>query len=343
MTRTLVWHPFRPSSIILPFFLPFAGCPFRCLYCAQNLVTGANTPLEPLADRFLRLSNELNLRQRRGQAPPHLAFYGGTFTALPEADFTFCLEQASSFLDQGLISGWRCSTRPDALDERRLLSLQKAGLAIVELGIQSFAEAALAKTGRGYGQEVAIRACQKIRDWGFQLGVQLLPGMPGVSPKIFLNDVRRAITLSASFLRFYPCLVIAGTKLAKLWENGQFQPWDLSTTLATLAHAYLLAQDAGVCVIRMGLAPQTDLLQQLLAGPWHPALGARVMARALYLAVCRQAAGASVSALRLPSWLQGFFFGEKGEMRTFWGKLGLTSHKIHFGRYRHIELDLVQP
>ena len=339
MTRSFVWHVFHPAPTIIPFFLPFAGCPFHCLYCAQDLVTGeASSP--SLSCRFASLRAALDLRKQRGQTPPHLAFYGGTFTALPEADFAFCLYAGQDLLERGLISGLRCSTRPDALCAERLERLQASGFTLIELGIQSFDEAALAKTCRGYGTDQAEEACRMVREAGFALGVQLLPGMPGVTPKIFLRDVRRALALSPSCLRFYPCLVLAGTGLARLWQQGRYRPWDLATTLATLAHGYLLAQDAAVSVIRMGLAPQGDLLQHLLAGPWHPALGARVMARALYLAVVRELGGARLMALHLPRALQGFCFGEKGEMRSFWQRLGLAPAAIRFGAYGQVEMDL---
>lgn len=341
MTRTFVWHVFRPSPVIIPFFLPFAGCPFRCLYCAQDLVTGHSSSPNSLSDRLDRLQSDLVLSHSLGRTPPHLAFYGGTFTALPDADLALCLDCARKLRELGLISGLRCSTRPDALDENRLKFLQSAGFDLIELGIQSFDGVALAKTCRGYNGEQAEEACRRVREAGFALGVQLLPGMPGSTPRVFLSDVRKAIAFSASCLRFYPCLVLEGTALALMWQKGHYHPWDLPTTLATLAHGYLLAQDAEISVIRMGLAPQGDLLQHLLAGPWHPALGSRVMARALYLAVVRALHGERLTSLRLPKALQGFFWGEKGEMRTFWDRLGLVYSAVHFGAYSQVEFDLV--
>lgn len=338
MTKILAWDCSPKVPSLIPFFLPFAGCPFRCLYCAQDLVTGQEHH-DPLSLRFQRLHKELLQRRRPDRDPPQLAFYGGTFTALPLDAMNYCLEQAQHLLEQGLISALRCSTRPDALPDDRLLRLREAGMTTIELGIQSFDEGALRATERGYGSIKACEACTKVKDYGFELGVQLLPGMPGLSPGRFLKDVSHAISLGAGLLRFYPCQVLAKTKLAALWRKGLYSPWDLQTTLATLAVGYLKAQDAHVPVIRMGLAPEPSFLQARLAGPWHPSLGARVMARALYLAVLRAKGRAKLVCLRLPRRLQGFFFGEKGEMREKWARLAC---EILFGNVDRVELDLLE-
>ena len=184
MTKILAWDCSPKVPSLIPFFLPFAGCPFRCLYCAQDLVTGQEHH-DPLSLRFQRLHKELLQRRRPDRDPPQLAFYGGTFTALPLDAMNYCLEQAQHLLEQGLISALRCSTRPDALPDDRLLRLREAGMTTIELGIQSFDEGALRATERGYGSIKACEACTKVKDYGFELGVQLLPGMPGLSPGRF--------------------------------------------------------------------------------------------------------------------------------------------------------------
>ena len=43
---------------IIPVFLPFAGCPGRCIFCAQHAQT--NTPPRPLADALVAISWRLS-------------------------------------------------------------------------------------------------------------------------------------------------------------------------------------------------------------------------------------------------------------------------------------------
>ena len=334
----------HPQQAVVPVFLPFRGCPVRCVFCAQDVQTGiadarhpqgAESQCDTGVAAVLHEARK-NLRQRHaaGLPPAELAFYGGTFTALPEDDLAACLQVAREALDAGWISSFRCSTRPDRVDAAMLERLRSAGCGVVELGVQSFADSALEASRRGYTGATALAACARVRESGLELGVQLLPGMPGHTPAHFAHDVPAALAAGAQMLRFYPCLVLEGTGLAALWRAGSYMPWSLETTLDALAGGWLEAARAGVPVIRMGLAPEPGLAEAVLAGPVDKELGGRVMGRALLLAVreALQMAAAEQDflpecgfALRLPRAMQGFFWGAGGDLRPAWAALGLRA------------------
>ena len=310
---------------VFPIFLPYRGCLDRCVFCAQETQTGQAAGTR-LATALADARQALRRRREDGGAPVELAFYGGTFTALPEKDFAACLALAREALGQGWATAVRCSTRPDRLDTTRLARLRAAGCATIELGVQSFSGAALSASRRGYGETDALAACGLVTQSGMRLGVQLLPGMPGHTPDAFRQDVALALAAGAELLRFYPCLVLEGTPLAALWRVGAYSPWPLETTLDALAAGWLAAARAGVPVIRMGLAPEPGLAKAVLAGPADPALGCRVMGRALLLAAQEGVAADPSRApfdLRLPRRLQGCLWGWRGEWRAAWTALGL--------------------
>ena len=334
----MAW-PAPPCRAIVPIFLPFFGCPRRCLFCSQEAQTGRRAPgPADLAPLLAEARQSLEQRAARGLPPAELAFYGGTFTALPPEALDACLAFAEEMQVAGLASSFRCSTRPDCVDAAVLRRLAGAGCATVELGVQSFSGRALALTGRGYTGREAKRACERVAAAGLALVVQLLPGMPGVTPEVFRADVRAALEAGAPALRFYPCLVLEGTGLAARWRAGEYRPWDLTLTLDTLAQAWRMARKAGALVLRMGVAPEEDLGRALLAGPWHPALGSRVLGRALWLEVrelvrtLRRHEGAGDLLLDVPAHAQGHFWGHGGELRERWGALGIAPGNVHFGR-----------
>lgn len=325
---------------VVPVFLPFRGCPVRCVFCAQDVQTGVGDCQNPdLAEGSRAASVEgllcaarenLRLRHESGQPAAELAFYGGTFTALPEEDMAACLNLACEAQEKGWISSFRCSTRPDRVDAPILERLRAAGCGVVELGVQSFADSALAASRRGYTGGTAQAACVLVRAAGLKLVVQLLPGMPGHSPQFFMDDVPTALSVGAQMLRFYPCLVLEGTGLAAMWRDGSYKPWPLEDTLESLAHGWLVAARANVPVIRMGLAPEPGLESAVLAGPVDRELGGRVKGRALLLAV-RELLGENAATpaaqfdLQLPRSAQGLFWGAKGELRARWAALGLRT------------------
>jgi histone acetyltransferase (RNA polymerase elongator complex component) len=324
-------EPPRPSPVgarakIFPVFLPLAGCPGRCLYCDQPAQTG-QAP-EPLGAVLTRARAEL-FALPEASGPVELAFYGGTFTALPAPWPARFLDLAAEMKASGRVSRVRCSTRPDAVTLELLADLRSRGLDLVELGVQSFSDAALSASGRGYSGATALAACRMVAEAGLSLGIQLLPGLPGMSgpegPEGFVRDVECAASLQPELVRLYPCLVLEGTELAQLWRAGEFAPWPLDVAVEALAEALRVLWAARIPAARIGLAEQEGL--RILAGPRHPALGQMARARALLLHVREQLATAQEPATTLfvPRRWQGEVLGQGNELGAEYAALGLRA------------------
>ncbi|MBR4422814.1 MAG: radical SAM protein [Mailhella sp.] len=317
----------RQAAPIVPVFLPFRGCPCRCVYCAQDRQTG-----EKSARGISRILRETAAAVERKRLPCELAFYGGTFTAMPGHDRRACLDLLLSLREQGHVTAARCSTRPDALGGNALSELRTNGIDLVELGIQSFSTRALDAARRGYDRRTALEGCRAVHESGLKLGIQLLPGMPGCSPEVFLDDVRTALDLRPDCMRFYPCLVPEGTVLARWLADGSYAPWTLEETVSALGRALDLAWQAEVPVIRLSVAPESAFDDAVLAGPRHPALGALIQAEALLHAVERALTtlGRAPRQLVLPRFCQGFMYGDRGALRVRWESLGLGPGRISY-------------
>ena len=316
-------HPTR----VWPVFLPFAGCPYRCVFCAQDKQTGQDgAELEKILHA---LEHDLDEALANGKGPYELAFYGGTFTALPEPWPQMFLGLAMRYRERGLVTHVRCSTRPDCVDDFSLSMLRAQGLDMVELGIQSFDDDALKTSGRGYDGDTARQACDMVKRAGLGLGVQLLPGLPGDRPGIFAKDVQAAADMGPETARLYPCLVIKGTPLARLWERGEYEPWSVEQAREELAAALPVLWEKNVRVIRLGLAPEGTLQENILAGPWHPALGQSARGLALFNMVREQAETLGAASIRIdvPRRYQGEFFGHGNELYKPYMAIGLD--KIH--------------
>lgn len=330
----------KRAKSVCPVFLPFSGCPMHCVYCAQDRQTGAGNSVEISSI----LENSAKIFSELAPCAPgetrELAFYGGTFTALPAEERRACLALLDELRASGRFTHARCSTRPDALSEDIFKELKAHGVDLIELGIQSFDDSALAASRRGYDGESALRACRMVQDAGFELGIQLLPGMPGNTPSTFIKDAEQALSLRPSCLRFYPCLVPEGTVLARWFKDGRYAPWSLEDTVSTLGRALARAWEEGVPVIRLSVAPEPAFDAAVLAGPRHPALGALIQAEALLLAVQKAAEALDClpQALLLPRSCQGFMYGERSALKARWAALGLTPERIFFTEKPQAEL-----
>lgn len=272
--------------LIIPFFIPHAGCPHTCLFCDQRLISGEQALL-PTAEHIVTTAR--GWLARSPGRPAEVAFYGGSFTLLPRQTQEQLLEAVQPLLAEGVVQGIRLSTRPDALDADVLDFLADYQVQTVEIGVQSLDDEVLHYSGRGHSGQQALDAIQRVAEAGFQVGAQLLPGLPGDTPLKAVDTLRRVVAAGARFLRIYPAMVLAGTGLATLYRQGSYVPPDLEEGIGLCAALLREAHRLGCPVIRIGLQADDGLIagQTILAGCWHPALGQLVKGELFYALVAQ--------------------------------------------------------
>lgn len=329
--------PVQPIRLI-PCFLSFAGCPTRCIYCNQHFQTGsAPNKLEHSLQNLQSLLSDT-------QGNFSLGFFGGTFTGLPLSWQKRFLNATAPYRKNRQLQHVRISTRPDTLDDNILELLQSLGVDMIELGIQSFDSQTLLHSKRGYTPQRALDACARVKDKGFALGIQLLPGLPGHSPIKWRQDVRTAISLAPEIVRLYPCIVMANTELEHMFHCQEYRPWTLENTVAEMGWGLLKFWEAGIRVIRLGLAAEKTMLPQIIAGPWHPALGNMARSHAVLLLLKKHLStiGRSYRIIqaRIPQRLSGDIWGHKKSNIFNLSQLGITPPIVKFWSKSHIIMEL---
>jgi histone acetyltransferase (RNA polymerase elongator complex component) len=204
-----------------------------------------------------------------------VAFYGGTFTNLSVPVIANLLGTVQPYLKDGRFQGIRVSTRPDALDEKRLRLMRDLGVRTVELGVQSMVNSVLEQSRRGYTADKVTHAVDVLRSFGFLVGAQLMPGLPGDTAGTFQKTVDRVLSFRPDMVRLYPTVVIRGTALEHWYRDGIYNPLDLEEAVRICRDSCIRFEGSGIPVIRMGLMNSPSLLQNgnLVAGPWHEAFG----------------------------------------------------------------------
>jgi len=264
--------------LVVPVFIPNQGCPHRCVYCDQEKITSQAASSVQAAAVTGVLQQAIRSPRFNPGGQGEVAFYGGTFTRLPRAKMQELLEAVAPYLKQGMFRAIRLSTRPDALDQEILLFLQSFTVKTIELGAQSLDDEVLNLSRRGHSASDTIESVHLLREHGFKVGIQLMPGLPGDSAKKFLATVDRVVDLHPDMVRLYPTIVIEGTELAQWYRSGLYEPWGLDEALEVCSESVLRLESSGIPVIRIGLmsAPSLRKAGQVLAGPWHDAFGHRV-------------------------------------------------------------------
>jgi histone acetyltransferase (RNA polymerase elongator complex component) len=256
---------------IVPIFLPHWGCPYQCVYCDQTVIAAHEGLLE-----IGGLLAEALEKVPPSAYPVEVAFYGGTFTALPLKTQALLLDQVQEFMALGQVGSIRLSTHPACLEEKSLELLVQKGVETVELGVQSLQPEVLRHSGRDYSPDSVAKGVTQLRRYGFNVGIQLMPGLPGDSLEKTLDTVKKVIRLAPDFVRVYPTLVINHTPLAEMWRSGQYTALTLNEGIEWCKEISKLFYEAHIPIIRMGLHATPELEAQVLAGPYHPAFKALV-------------------------------------------------------------------
>ena len=287
-----------PRRRILPIFVPHAGCPNQCVFCDQKRISGS-----PFSASAAAVQSALSVLPEG--AGVELAFYGGSFTAIPSDRQEELLSAAAPFREKGTVSSIRVSTRPDAVDPAALKRLRRYGVETVELGAQSMDEEVLRLSGRGHAARDTERSSALVKEAGFHLILQMMTGLPGSSVEKDLNTARRIIALRPDGVRIYPTVILRGTELEKLWREGIYKEHTLEDAVELCSHILPMFEEAGIPVIRLGLNPSDDLSAgEAVAGAYHPALGELVRSRILRTKaeeLLRSAAPGSDVTLYVPS------------------------------------------
>ncbi len=281
------------SMLVIPLFLPHAGCPFDCCYCNQKTISGRTAvPTAEEIQKILRFYQPVSQRYSKTQ----VAFYGGSFTCLPEEEQQRYLNAVQPYLKSTgagtfhYVDSLRLSTRPDAIDGAALTRLWDHGVASIELGAQSMDDEVLCQTGRGHCAADTVRASRMIQDAHFQLGLQTMTGLPGATPDSDRRTAERIAALRPDFVRIYPTLVFRDTTLEKWYREGRYRPCSLEETIVLCAGLLERYRQEDIRVIRLGLQSAAEICPEksLVAGPYHPAFGQLVQSH-LALEEMRQA------------------------------------------------------
>ncbi len=271
----LITRPVRSLSGIVNVTVltkPFP-CPGQCIFCPnepgfpKSYLAG-----EPAADRAKGLDFDPyrqvseRLKSLRAQGHPvekiELRIVGGTWSAYPEEYkrnfLKGCFEAANTFPEvfktektlsklqkenekaKSRIVGLSIETRPDHINREEIRSLRESEVTFVEIGAQTVFDEIHRRCQTNLSVEKISRATRLLKDAGFKVLWQVMPGLPGSNLKkdlemfeIIFKDPR----FKPDWLKIYPCLVCENTKLHQLWKEGSYKPYSQKELIELLKKA----------------------------------------------------------------------------------------------------------
>lgn len=277
------------KEYVIPVFVPHLGCPNDCIFCNQKSISGQKKNVtkeetKKIIDNFLE-----NIKDK--DAKKEIAFFGGSFTGIDENVQEELLQVAYEYIEKGQVDSIRISTRPDYINKEILKRLKKYKVKTIELGVQSANDYILARANRGHNFRDVEKASKLIRWYGFNLGHQMMVGLPESNRIDEINTAKALIKLKPKMVRIYPVLVIKGTKLEEEYNKGMYEPLSVVQAVETCKQLVRMFTDKKIEVIRVGLQNTDEICNpenkesEVVAGPFHPAFGQLVESSMWYDAI----------------------------------------------------------
>jgi len=283
------------KPLVIPIFTPHLGCPHKCSFCNQSIITNEKSFLPDSEKIRKEVDNYLKFKGKRDKV--QLAFFGGTFLGLDETYRKTLLDTAENLVQENKIHSIRFSTRPDTITKKNLDSLKNYSVTTIELGVQSMNDHVLSYANRGHSAEDTKNAAFLLREYGFETGMQMMAGLPDDTDETAIETAEQITLLCPDFVRIYPLIILKGSLVHKWYEQGKYKPLSLSHCVTLVKKIYLIFRKQNIPVIRMGLQA-SELLQDkdsMVAGPWHPAFGHLVFSEIFFDKVLDSLETASVN------------------------------------------------
>lgn len=240
-----------PVAVMLP---PRKCKHGNCIYCPSLNVPQSYTPKSPVVMRASEVKydsyKQVKARLKAFEAMNHptskieIIIMGGTFLEYPK-NFQYKyikgiydglnkkisknLKQAQKLNEK---AKHRCialciETRPDVC-VKFIERLREFGCTRVELGVQIIDDEIYKKIKRGHTVKDVVETTEKLKDAGFKIGYHIMPGLPGSNPKKDLELFKKLFSderFKPDQLKLYPCQVIPGSELEKIYWKGKYKPY----------------------------------------------------------------------------------------------------------------------
>jgi elongator complex protein 3 len=226
-----------------------------CLYCPSLEAPQSYTPKSPAVLRAIMLnysaSEQVKARLKSYEAMGHntdkieLIIMGGTFLSYPlKYQYEFvkecydALNEKKSVTLEGAkkinetakhrVVALCIETRPDICSKKEIKRMLEFGCTRVELGVQAISDEIYKKNKRGHKVQDVIDATKLLKDSGFKVGYHIMPGLYGSNPEKDLKMFEELFenqNFKPDQLKIYPCQVINGSELSKLYYSKQYNPY----------------------------------------------------------------------------------------------------------------------
>ena len=209
-----------------------------CIYCSgRGSGDFAESASVPIAEQYRITREKLSSKWSVERCIPYFQAHTNTYAPVERLreiyDGVWELDGAVAL---------NIATRADCIDKEKaefLAELCKKIPVTVELGLQSAHDSTAALINRGHtledfkrGYELLRRASEKI-----EICVHIIFGLPNEDREMMLDTVREVARLHPEQVKIHLLHVISGTKMAEMYERGEYVPLEKREYVELVADA----------------------------------------------------------------------------------------------------------
>lgn len=177
------------------------GCPFRCIFCRQNVMWQSQVRMRSGESLFKETEYLLSLGLK------NIMYQADTFTANRKTVVDLC----ELIIKSNLKFRWACNTHLSTVDKELLALMKKAGCWMIAPGIESCTQVVLDNIKKKTTVEQIYRVTQMIHDAGIEVWGYFVFGLPGDTPQSLEHNIKCALELPLDMANFAVAAPYPGT------------------------------------------------------------------------------------------------------------------------------------
>jgi coproporphyrinogen III oxidase-like Fe-S oxidoreductase len=213
------------KDLLVYLHVPF--CQYKCSFCdwvadlpTSVLISGPDvrqTYVDALCRQIRHLGPQL---MEAGYVPRYIYWGGGTPSRLDGTQIRRIMAVLGESIDLSRLEEHVMEVTPDSLTPEKLIAMKESGVARISMGVQSFNQEELRKTGRGHTPEQADRAVEMMRAVGIDnFNLDFIVAFPDQSLSVLRQTLERAVAHAPRHLTAYIYRPTPSTTMAKRRRN----------------------------------------------------------------------------------------------------------------------------
>lgn len=192
-----------------------------CIYCNND--SFRPNSCKPTLSVREQVANGIAYLKKRYKAERFIAYfqpYTNTYASTDELERIY-----RSALEEPSVIGLAIGTRPDCIDEEKLLLLEdlaKDYFILIEYGLQSIYDKTLRYINRGHDYNAFLKALDMTAGRGIEIGAHIIVGFPTETRDEMLAMAEEVSLMPLRFLKIHQLQIIKDTVLAEIYRKEPF-------------------------------------------------------------------------------------------------------------------------